>query len=416
MGDTENNDTCPIKIVRHDVQINELLCFVGSKSQIMANPQISKLCCDFYDISTIQTAKDVLLRSVSLPEGDKRKSRRRSKISQTNMQDIITIFYEMKPGEHPVFVAKNLNNLPPLTMNNFDMSHIIEEMSCIKAKLKILQEAQETSLAVHAAMCNDVKSPTGANSTSGSTQTSVIATPPSSQPPCSPPDVPTPRPYSAVVRANMEHSITHDMDGSNEDILRLARIQGRYRPSGPPQLPASRQQPGSPANSMVSLSSYSSLIRRNEARSIQQRPKNNLNTIIHKRTNQRQADDVTRNRRVADNSSMPSRNAKREDVITGSGHNFNICSAKPPRKHNYRYRECVGVFVSRLHRDTRVKDVERHVLRVSGLRVKCEPIPTKYDTHMSYCIRVPEEDRNILLNSEMWPRNVIVKQYFKVIY
>ena len=71
------------------------------------------------------------------------------------MQDIITIFYEMKPREMPVFVAENLNNLPPLSMNNFDMSHIIEEMAVSKCKMALLQEAQEKSLAVHVAMCND---------------------------------------------------------------------------------------------------------------------------------------------------------------------------------------------------------------------------------------------------------------------
>ena len=61
----------------------------------------------------------------------------------------------MKPREMPVFVGENLNNLPPLSMNNFDMSHIIEEMAVIKCKMALLQEAQEKSLAVHVAMCND---------------------------------------------------------------------------------------------------------------------------------------------------------------------------------------------------------------------------------------------------------------------
>ena len=80
-----------------------------------------------------------------------------------------------------------------------------------------------------------------------------------------------------------------------------------------------------------------------------------------------------------------------------------------------KYRECVGVFVSRLHKDTRVRHVERHVLNVTGLHVKCEPIPTKYGTYASYCIRCSTENTKQLLDSEMWPCNVIVKQYFKVI-
>ena len=68
------------------------------------------------------------------------------------MQDIITIFYEMNPGDEPLFVARNLNNVPPLSMNNFEMSHIIEEMGIIKSRLSVLQE---TSLTAHAALCKE---------------------------------------------------------------------------------------------------------------------------------------------------------------------------------------------------------------------------------------------------------------------
>ena len=63
----------------------------------------------------------------------------------------------MKQRMMPTFVAKDLNNLPPVSMNNFDMAHIIEEMCEITCKMSILQEAQQKSLAVNAALCNDVQ-------------------------------------------------------------------------------------------------------------------------------------------------------------------------------------------------------------------------------------------------------------------
>ena len=55
--------------------------------------------------------------------------------SAVTVEDIITIFYEMNPGDEPSFVARNLNNVPPLSMTYFDMSHIIEEMGIIKSRL-----------------------------------------------------------------------------------------------------------------------------------------------------------------------------------------------------------------------------------------------------------------------------------------
>ena len=93
MADPSGSVSCTVTTVRHDIHVNELLCFIGHKSKIMPNSQLSKLSCDFYDGLSIQPAKKVLMMSVSLPEGEKRKSRRRSKIADTNMPDSITIFY-----------------------------------------------------------------------------------------------------------------------------------------------------------------------------------------------------------------------------------------------------------------------------------------------------------------------------------
>ena len=60
----------------------------------------------------------------------------------------------MKPGRLPKFVAEDLNNLHPLTLDNFDMGGIIQQMNSMKLQLKTLQEAQEVTMMVHAAICN----------------------------------------------------------------------------------------------------------------------------------------------------------------------------------------------------------------------------------------------------------------------
>ena len=64
----------------------------------------------------------------------------------------------------------------------------------------------------------------------------------------------------------------------------------------------------------------------------------------------------------------------------------------------------------------RAADIERHVSRVFGLRLKCDPVPTKFDTYTSYRIRASTRDTKTLLNSNKWPENVLVKDYYKVIY
>ena len=63
-------------------------------------------------------------------------------------------FLELTLDDVPLFVANNLRNLPPLSMDNFDMSRVIHDMEIIKLQMKVLQEAQETSLAAHVAICH----------------------------------------------------------------------------------------------------------------------------------------------------------------------------------------------------------------------------------------------------------------------
>ena len=410
------DDACPITITNHDIQINELLRFVSCKSRVMSNPHISKLCCDFYTNTAIQEAKDVLLGNISLPESDKRKSRRKTKIAATNMQDIITIFYEMKPREMPVFVAENLNNLPPLSMNNFDMSHIIEEMAVIKCKMALLQEAQEKSLAVHIAMCNDPDraQPTAGTPTAGaqSATNPEVRTGPQLEDAGPQPEVTDTTPRSPTVVFNITGgSVEHGMDGNDEDLLHLARIQNEMPPAERPPRPSTPinvlppRQPQSLNDSIMSNTSYASLVRNGQL---------NQQSVQGGYGGHHQ-----RNRRLNKrNTAFGNDNHRRDnDVITGSGRNFDI-SASDHRRRRFppKHREVIGVFVSRLQKTTRGTDVERHVTRVFGLRLKCEPVPTKYDTYTSYRIRASTGETKTLLNSNKWPSNVLVKKYYKVIY
>ena len=71
------------------------------------------------------------------------------------MKDILNVFLELTLEDVSLFVANNLHNLPPLSMDNFDMSRLIRDMESIKLQMKVLQEAQETSLSAHVAICRE---------------------------------------------------------------------------------------------------------------------------------------------------------------------------------------------------------------------------------------------------------------------
>ena len=209
------------------------------------------------------------------------------------------------------------------------------------------------------------------------------------------------------------NSTEHGMDGNDEDLVNLARIQDGIPPvvhHRPPSTPTrshlSDVPPLSPNDSIMSNTSYASLVRNGQLNTQSVNDRRNIRPT-HNQRNRRKQNTVTRN----------GNNRRDDDVITGSGYNFDICASDHQRRRfDAKYKECIGVFVSRLQRNTRAVDVERHVSRVCGLRLKCEPVPTKFDSYNSYRIRASARDRDTLLNSNKWPRNVIVKEYYKVIY
>ena len=164
------------------------------------------------------------------------------------------------------------------------------------------------------------------------------------------------------------------IDCDDTDILRLARIQGTYHPVNPLR----EISAPSSTNSVLSQSSYSSVIRwkREENQTVQNR---RTNVNVRNRTTPAMHDMVVLKpchignvsdgtRRRSDFGTAPNyrrdnrdKRRKKDDVITGSGQNFSLQGSFPQGR--TKYRECVGVFVSRLHKDTRVRHVERHYIK-----------------------------------------------------
>ena len=274
-------------------------------------------------------------------------------------------------------------------------------MNSMKLQLKTLQEAQEATMMVHAALCNKQ-----------GTADSPRAAPPS--PPTPLPEVhssPIP-PSSAGTVTNLEttRGVDNDMNGNNDDLLRLAVIQGRFPPI-PENNQRQRHQPpprSSPLpfnDSIMSDTSYSSMVKRTHP---------SMFPDYHRNVTKRD-----RNLRNVPTAHDAKRNNHQRDVITGtaSGNRLNLRVASPRRPNpRAKYEECVGVFVSRLYKDTRKGDIMNYILDRSGLSLRCDPVPTQYNSYVSYCIRASAEDRSTLSRASFWHRGVIVREYNKVIY
>ena len=392
-------------VVNREPTTNELLCFIRAKVDVMTFDSLKKLCTDYYHVAAIRKAKDILMSKVTLPDGDKRKTKRRSNLKDSIMKDIISIFLEISKADMPLFLAADLNNIPPLSMNNFDMSSLIIDLETVKSQMKLLQQSQEASMSVHAAICQEAfekrTHPPPVNNIPNSPVRSVGETP--QQQRARHQQSPSPQAPPAPDFHTPAHADNIDENGGDpEDLLRLARNQGRLPPVKTPS-----------GESIMSDTSYVSVVRRGQL-SQQRRsvadPANRVNR--GNRYNPSIRDNYNEPRTVNQDKSRG-----RPGVIGGSGMNFEL---KPSDYHSkrdsYKKKEqCIGLFVSRVKQFTRARDVARHVYTVTGLSLKCVPLPAKFDSYTSFCVHASTKDTNTLLNPKYWPQGVIVRKYNKTI-
>ena len=400
--------------------------------------------------NAVSQAKSILLDNVVIPEDDDKKRNRKGLNKKLNtMKDILNLFLVMTLEDLPLFVASDLSNLPPLSMDNFDMSSVVREMEIIKNQMRIMQEVQETSLKDHAALCDDKsrehhedhdeQSSVGQSPAPSTGATPLRQSP--HTPEMSPPAV------DDTMRTPIQPRRIDDDGGTDEDILLLTQLQGRI-PFSPnrisQQRSAAERQPTTPADAdrhrHRSRERHMSINRERERRDIdmthnshrdedrrgshmahnrhvdenrytftEHRGWPNYRDDRYNRNNPRDRSNRRINMHTRHDNKKENRSA-RNTVITGTSNSRTLTAATPrnTQQKDYYY---LLLFISRLLRHTRATDVVSYIRNEANLNLRCDPVPTKYDSYRSYYIHAHPRHHGLLLKPGMWPKNVIVRPY-----
>ena len=95
-------------------------------------------------------------------------------------------------------------------------------------------------------------------------------------------------------------------------------------------------------------------------------------------------------------------------VITGTN---NSCGLSAARRRTNPHTRKDGLFISRLAGNIRAIDVVNYIRSEANLNLRCDPLPTRYDSYRSYYIHAHPRHHDLLLRPGMWPKNVILRQY-----
>ena len=335
------------------VIINEVLCFIKSKMDVMEASSVITICASFYKPEEVEAAKSKLRElepeNTNGTTGGFRWTNRvgEGKLKR-NLEDILSAFQAIN-YDHIRFVALDLNNLPPVSFNSLDASALLAKLEKLTAEMQTMQSVQTSMQEVQSRMqsvVGNIIQPTG--------NKKPVFQP--NQFPELPRSDRAAQPVGGKRRSHSEAVPTRDGDQASGGDDATVGLQGTNSVGGVDDTSGRAPTEG---QWRLALS-----------RGI----KNGLR-----------------------------KNANKKTQIIGSNHNtqFNAVQGK------------ISVFTTRWNRDINPKSVSEYLSRRLKTNVDCVNLNLKSTAYVSMKITAVTNNRNIFFNPELWPNGVVVTKFFQ---
>lgn len=117
-----------------NIVCDELLCFIQNKLSVADDDTLVRLCLSSFTSDEIKMSKSLLFESVST---DLRLISRKNTGKETrDLEDVLGLLRSIESEKVPVFVARNLDKLPPITVDHIDCTKFIKDLEKIKRDMK----------------------------------------------------------------------------------------------------------------------------------------------------------------------------------------------------------------------------------------------------------------------------------------
>lgn len=405
--------TSVVKCNTCNIVIDELLAYVQNKLSIIDEDTLIRLCVSSFKSDKIKQSKALLFQSI--PTAKRNISRKQQGKENRDMEDIISLFKGTDPEVIPVFVARDLEKLPPITFDHLDPSTLLKRLLIVESELK---EIKTNGITI-----NDLIIEQEVNSA------------------------------KFVTREEWEQS---KEKFKNESVLtsnpyrniNLRRGAGTYLNSGPMGF--------SHFDTLINNSKNSSKCSEGSETSHQDYPQiekqQNLNsTPPIAKESEKPTESVRQETGLADGRQLSSSTPRTNDNVNVNN-NDQYCSKesfanalkkegewklvenRKKRNTNYRYLGKTGIcnesagnfkaadlkvpiFITRVHKETTESDIMDYIQRKTQVKVKLEKITFKTEkNHNAYKFFIDEEKVSIFLDSTLWPQGIIFRRFERFRY
>ena len=358
------------------IYIDNVLCYIQNKVTILDADTIVSLCDPVFEATEIEAAKKKLF-DLCHEESDKTEDKTRigkHKIA-SYIRDIYALLHE-KGNSAPVFVAQDVNRLPPVTIKHLDMSIILSENKALRAEVKVMKEAMELQKKSNDDLMQMMKMlSTRMDELEGRSNGQVNL------------------PNVSIHEQTKHTENVLNLNGISDDFLRLPTTQAELDP---------KAQPFDHAKSNGAKNSYA-----------------NIASLNHPRDNGLVVDEdgfvlcgpngkpLRRARPVTNFPHVQNVKRKNQGVIGKSSRN-DVSVATRTLKAN--------VFATRFTPDTtpeEVKDILKEDERLKDMNINVEKVNTKYNTYASFhitCVCL-ETEAKLFFEPEVWPNNIFIRPW-----
>ncbi|XP_050667431.1 uncharacterized protein LOC126967087 [Leptidea sinapis] len=123
--------------------VDELLAYIQNKVSIANEVSLVQICASAFSREQIEIANSLLLEA--LPADLRTKTLRKGKGKENRLlHDIISVFKVTDPDVLPVFVARDLEKLPPITFDHLDVSKLLKDLMLVQAEIKSIKSSYAT--------------------------------------------------------------------------------------------------------------------------------------------------------------------------------------------------------------------------------------------------------------------------------
>lgn len=125
-----------------NIVIDELLSYIQNKVSVIDEETLVRLCVSSFTADEIKKSKQLLFDSI--PTSLRRISRKKKGKEDRDLADIVNLFKSAEPDGMPVFVARQLEKLPPILFNHLDCTKLLKDILLLKDDIEKVKSTYVT--------------------------------------------------------------------------------------------------------------------------------------------------------------------------------------------------------------------------------------------------------------------------------